>query len=81
MIGYESVSDINKPKLKRAIQIEHLKDLNDIVNYLPYSVVDYNNKPHGGLYGLVPNESLDGNVSVKNKLKIDSAKTSKLNFK
>ncbi|MFT7162321.1 MAG: putative transposase [Bacteroidia bacterium] len=31
---------------------KNLKDIDDIKNYLRYSVVDYNDKPHGGLYGL-----------------------------
>jgi putative transposase len=56
---------------------KNLKDIDDIKNYLTHSVVDYNDKPHGGLYGLLPNESLDGNVPDKHKFKNDIANARK----
>ncbi|MFT4834427.1 MAG: hypothetical protein ACI8WP_001187, partial [Flavobacteriaceae bacterium] len=33
----------------------------------------YNDKPHGGLYGLLPNESLEGNSPNKDKFKNEIA--------
>jgi len=39
-----------------------LKDYNETVNYLMKSIPDYNNKPHGRLYGLTPFEVLEGEV-------------------
>ena len=37
-----------------------LKDINDTINYLSKSIDDYNNKPHGRLYGHTPIEILNG---------------------
>jgi len=39
----------------------NLKDLKDTIRYLSNSVDDYNDKPHDKLYGLTPNEVLNGN--------------------
>ena len=44
---------------------KNLKDLNEVLNYLPGSILDYNDKPHGKLYGLTPNEVLDGAMPKK----------------
>ena len=44
---------------------KELKDFEDTVTYLLSSVPDHNNKPHGRLSGLIPNEVLNGNVPVK----------------
>ena len=54
-----------------------LKDLQDTVTYLSTSVPDYNNKPHGRLYGLTPIEVLNGNVPVKDNYKNDIAEARK----
>ena len=51
-----------------------LKDLQDTVTYLSTSVPDYNNKPHGRLYGLTPNEVLDGIVPDKKRFQQDMIK-------
>jgi hypothetical protein len=48
-----------------------LKDLNDTFKYLSTSVPDYNNKPHGRLYGLNPNEVLNGIIPVKDNYQQD----------
>ena len=48
-----------------------LKDLQDTITYLSTSVPDYNNKPHGRLYGLTPNEVLNGNIPVKDNYQQD----------
>lgn len=50
---------------------KNLKDLNDTRNYLSISIEDYNNKPHGRLYGLTPNETLKGYVPNKDRYKND----------
>ena len=39
-----------------------------------YSEDDYNDKPHGKLYGLTPNEVLNGNIPVKDNFKQDMIK-------
>jgi len=46
-----------------------LKDYNETVNYLMKSIPDYNNKPHGRLYGLTPFEVLEGEVPSKDMFK------------
>ena len=48
-----------------------LKNLQDTITYLSTSVPDYNNKPHGRLYGLTPNEVLNGNIPVKDNYQQD----------
>jgi len=45
-----------------------LKDYNETVNYLKQSIPDYNNKPHGRLYGLTP-FVLEGEVPSKDMFK------------
>jgi len=54
-----------------------LKDLNDTFKYLSMSVPDYNNKPHGRLYGLTPNEVLNGNEPAKDNYQSDIAEARK----
>ena len=54
-----------------------LKDFEDSVTYLLSSVPDYNNKPHGRLYGLTPNEVLNGNIPVKDNYQLDMIKARK----
>ena len=54
-----------------------LKDLNDTFKYLSMSVPDYNNKPHGSLYGLTPNEVLNGNEPAKDNYQNDIAEARK----
>ncbi len=46
-----------------------LKDYNETVNYLKQSIPDYNNKPHGRLYGLTPFEVLQGEVPNRDQFK------------
>ena len=60
---------------------KELKDLNDTFKYLSNSVPDYNNKPHGRLYGLTPNEVLNGNIPVKANLQQDMIKARKNRLK
>ena len=54
-----------------------MKDLQDTVSYLSTSVPDYNYKPHGRLYGLTPNEVLNGNILVKDNYQNDIAEARK----
>jgi len=54
-----------------------LKDLNDTFRYLSNSVDDYNDKPHGKLYGLTPNEMLNGNDPAKDNYQNDIAEARK----
>jgi len=54
-----------------------LKDLNDTIRYLSNSVDDYNDKPHGKLYGLTPNEVLNGNYPAKDNYQNDIAEARK----
>ena len=58
-----------------------LKDFDDTAMYLSTSVPDYNNKPHGRLYGLTPNEVLNGNVPVKDKYQQDMIEARKNRLK
>ena len=58
-----------------------LKDLNDTIRYLSNSVDDYNDKPHGKLYGLTPNEVLNGNDPAKNNYQNDIAEARKKRLK
>ena len=55
--------------------------LNDTIRYLSNSVDDYNDKPHGKLYGLTPNEVLNGNIPVKDNFKQDMIKARKNRLK
>ena len=54
-----------------------LKDLNDTIRYLSNSVDDYNDKPHGKLYGLTPYEVLNGNEPAKDNYQNDIAEARK----
>lgn len=54
-----------------------LKDYTETKNYLSYSIVDYNNKPHGKLYGLTPIEVLNGEKPNKDIFKNDIANAKK----
>ena len=54
-----------------------LKDLNDTFRYLSNSVDDYNDKPHGKLYGLTTNEVLNGNDPAKDNYQNDIAEARK----
>ena len=60
----------NKIKYYSLIKKE-LKDFIDTVVYLSTFVPDYNNKPHGRLYGLTPYEVLNRNVPAKDKYQQD----------
>ena len=50
---------------------KELKDFDDTAMYLWTSVPDYNNKPHGRLYGFTPNEVLNGIIPVKDNYQQD----------
>jgi hypothetical protein len=54
-----------------------LKDLNDTFKYLSMSVPDYNKKPHGRLFGLTPNEVLNGSEPAKDNYQNDIAEARK----
>ena len=56
---------------------KNMKDIEDVNNYLSHSVDDYNEKPHGGLFGLTPNETTNGNSPNKDKFKNDIAESRK----
>jgi hypothetical protein len=63
---------------KYADNKNELKDLQATVAYLSTSVPDYNNKPHGRLYGLTPNEVLNGNEPAKDNYQNDIAEARKM---
>ena len=46
-----------------------LKGFEEVHRFLEYAVPDYNNKPHGSLFGFTPNEVCDGQIPVKDLLK------------
>jgi transposase InsO family protein len=54
-----------------------LQDLNDTIRYLSNSVDDYNDKPHGKLYGLTPYEVLNGKDPAKDNYQNDIAEARK----
>lgn len=54
-----------------------LKDFAETINYLSHSIVDYNSKPHGKLYGLTPAEVLNGQKPNKETFRKDIAKARK----
>ena len=58
-----------------------LKDFEDTVTYLSTYVPDYNNKPHGRLYGLTPNEVLNGIIPVKDNYQQDMIEARKNRLK
>ena len=56
------------------------KDLNDYqetVNYLERSIPDYNQKPHGALYGLTPTEVLNGEIPSRDQFQDEKLKARK----
>ena len=57
------VESVNKHIKYYYLFKKELKDFEDTVNYLSTSVPDYNNKPHGRLYGPTPNEVIKRNYS------------------
>ena len=71
------VESVNKHIKYYYLFKNELKDLNDTFKYLSMSVPDYNNKPHGRLYGLTPNEVLNGNIPVKDNYQQDMIKARK----
>ena len=72
------VESVNKHIKYYYLFKKELKDFEDTVTYLLSSVPDYNNKPHGRLYGLTPNEVLNGNVPVKDNYQQDMIKAGKI---
>ena len=71
------VEAVNKHIKSYYLFKKELKDLNDTFKYLSTSVPDYNNKPHGRLYGLTPNEVLNGNEPAKDNYQNDIAEARK----
>jgi transposase InsO family protein len=71
------VESVNKHIKYYYLFKKELKDLHDTFNYLSMSVPDYNNKPHGRLYGLTPNEVLNGNDPAKDNWQNDIAEARK----
>ena len=65
------VESVNKHIKYYYLFKKELKDFEDTVTYLLSSVPDYNNKPHGRLYGLTPNEVLNGIIPVKDNYQQD----------
>jgi hypothetical protein len=60
---------------------KELKDFENTVTHLSTSVPDYNNKPHGRLNGLTPNEVLNGIIPVKDNYQQDMIKARKNRLK
>ena len=71
------VESVNKHIKYYYLFKKELKDFEDTVTYLLSSVTDYNNKPHGRLYGLTPIEVLNGIVPVKDNYQQDMVKARK----
>jgi hypothetical protein len=71
------VEAVNKHIKYHYLFKQNLKDIDGVNNYLAYSVGDYNDKPHGKLYGLTPNETTNGNAPDKDKFKNDIAESRK----
>jgi len=47
------------------------------VNYLERSIPDYNQKPHGALYGLTPTEVLNGERPSRDQFQDEKLKARK----
>jgi hypothetical protein len=71
------VESVNKHIKYYYLFKKELKDLKDTHNYLSMSIPDYNNKPHGRLYGLTPSEVLNGNDPAKDSWQHDIAEARK----
>ena len=71
------IESVNKHIKSYYLFKKELKDLNDTFKYLSTSVPDYNNKPHDRLYGLTPNEVLNGNEPAKDNYQNDIAEARK----
>jgi transposase InsO family protein len=71
------VESVNKHIKYYYLFKKELKDFRDTFNYLSMSIPDYNNKPHGRLYGLTPSEVLHGNDPAKNNWQNDIAEARK----
>jgi len=65
------VESVNKHIKYYYLFKKELKDLHETIKYLSTSVPDYNNKPHGRLYGLTPIEVLNGTTPVKDNYQQD----------
>jgi len=48
-----------------------LKDYQETVNYLKRSISDYNQKPHGALFGLTPGEVLNGEIPSSDQFRVE----------
>jgi len=82
IIQYNSmVESVNKHVKYYYLFKKELKAFEDTVTYLLSSVPDYNNKPHGRLHGLNPNEALNGIIPVKDKYQQDMIKARKKRLK
>ena len=74
MLFNSMIESFNKHIKYYSLFKNELKVFEDTVTYLSTSVPDYNNKPHGRLYGLTPNEILNGNIPVKDNYQQDMIK-------
>jgi hypothetical protein len=61
------VESVNKHMKYYYLFRKELADLGAVQQHLESSVNDYNNKPHGKLFGLTPTEALDGAVPIPNQ--------------
>jgi len=71
------VEAINKHMKYYYLFKKHIKDITALINCLIFSVADYNNKPHGSIYGFTPNEVVNGEIpdnSVYQNSKIEAKK-------
>jgi putative transposase len=55
-----------------------LKDYQETVNYLKGSIPDYNQKPHGTLYGLTPSEVLNGEIPSRDQFTDEKLRARKI---
>lgn len=71
------VESVNKHMKYYYLFRKDLANLGTVQQHLESSVEDYNNKPHGKLYGLTPQEALDGAVPVPNQFHQEIARARK----
>lgn len=65
------VEAVNKHVKYHYIFKKELQDFDETKALLTSTIPDYNNKPHGQLYGLTPNEVLQGDIPTKNNYRQD----------
>lgn len=64
-ISNSMIEAVNKRMKYEHLFCSDLQNFSDVENKLPDLVNDYCNKPHGALYGLSPNEVMDGEIPDK----------------